>query len=142
MKRFYSIVMALLLCLTTFAQSETPDTPWKCKLNSTEGGVKFIIDLYEESVNVPGMDMFGPMNGYLGGNIYGVWMVTSFKINSDKEATIRISNDLGSETQECILTQENDTTYNLKLKGGVCVKKVVNKKLVKIPNSFTMIKSK
>ena len=37
--------------------------------------VTLTIDLHEESIEVPGMEMFGPMNGYLGGNIYGGWAV-------------------------------------------------------------------
>ena len=71
------------------------------------------LDLYEESVNVPGMEMFGPMNGYMNGNVYGIWMITSSKIENEKTATFRLSNDLGSETQEVKLTVENDSTYSL-----------------------------
>ncbi len=94
------------------------------------------INLYEESIDVPGMDMFGPMSGYMNGKVYGVWMLTSHTINSDKEATLRLSNDLGSETQECLLTQVNDSIYKLELKHGVSIKKVIKNKLVKIPSTL------
>ena len=87
---------------------------------------------------MPGMDMFGPMNGYLGGNIYGVWTVTSFKIQDDKTATLRLSNDLGSETQKATLTQQSDSLYLLHLDGITVVKRVVGKKLVKVPMDFKM----
>lgn len=109
-------------------------TPWKLHLFNKTEEIEMHIDLYEETIDVPGMDMFGPMNGYIGGNgIYGKWMVTSFDIKDDKTATLRVSNDLGSETQSVLLTWQNDSTYMMELQGGVVVKKVVNRKLVKIP---------
>ncbi len=112
--------------------------PWKLSLHCPEENVHLYLDLYEESINVPGMDMFGPMNGYLGGNIYGVWSVTSFKIQDDKVATLRLSNDLGSETQKATLTWQSDSLYVLRFDGQNVVKRAVGKKLVKIPSEFKM----
>ena len=115
--------------LTLTAQTPDGKEPWRVDLTSKEEGVRMKLDLYEESVDVPGMDVFGPMHGFLGGKIYGVWMVTSFSIKNDSTAIIRFSNDLGSDTQECILKH--------KWEGGVAVKKVVDRKLVKIKNLHT-----
>jgi hypothetical protein len=112
--------------------------PWKLKLYCSEEDIRLHIDLYEESIEVPGMEMFGPMNGYLGGNIYGVWMITSFKIQDDKTATIKLSNDLGSETQKATLTQQSDSVYALHLDGTVVVKRVVDRKLVKVSSDLKM----
>ena len=84
------------------------------------------------------MEMFGPMNGYLGGNIYGVWTVTSFKIQDDKIATLRLSNDLGSETQRVTLTQQSDSIYTLHFDGTNVVKRAIGRKLVKIPAELKM----
>lgn len=130
-------LILLALLLTAFqhvvcAQNETPQ-PWKITLQNTELNLRMQIDLYEETVNVPSMDMFGPMNGYIAGSLCNVWSLTSFKIKDDKTATLRFSNDLGSETQDCILTHENDSTYRLDLKGGVHLRKVVDRKYVKMP---------
>ncbi|MBO6124727.1 MAG: hypothetical protein J6P55_02560 [Bacteroidaceae bacterium] len=134
MKRIlFLFFIALSLSSTVMAQG-----PWKLKLLCPEENVRLHIDLYEESVKVPGMEMFGPMNGYLGGNIYGVWTVTSFKIQDDKTATLRLSNDLGSETQKATLTQQSDSLYLLHLDGVNVVKRVVGKKLVKVPIDFKM----
>ena len=116
--------------LTLTAQTPDGKEPWRVDLTSKEEGVRMKLDLYEESVDVPGMDLFGPMHGFLGGKIYGVWMVTSFSIKNDSTAIIRFSNDLGSDTQECILKHKWDGSYQLELKGGVAVKKVVDRKLV------------
>lgn len=134
MKRIKLVAFMLMLCSACLAQNQDDGKTWKFDLTSKEEGVRLNIDLYEESVEVPGMDIFGAMNGYIGGKVYGVWMVTSFVIKNEKTAVIRFSNDFGSETQECILTHTDDGNYTLELTGGVCVKKVVDKKLVKIKN--------
>ncbi len=97
------------------------------------------VDLGEESIEVPGMEMFGPMHGYLGGNVYGVWMVTSFEIKR-KKAILRLSNDLGSETQEAELTQKSDSTYTLRLLGTTVVKRAVGRRLHKIASTMHMVK--
>lgn len=114
--------------------------PWKLSLIDPEENITLKMDLYEESIDVPGMEMFGPMHGYLGGNIYGVWTITSFKIKKDK-AVIRLSNDLGSETQEAELMQTSDTTYTLKLTGSTVVKRAEGRKLHKITSTLKMVKN-
>ncbi len=116
--------------------------PFKCSLYDLENKINLHIDLYEESINVPGMEMFGPMNGYMNGNVYGIWMVTSCKVEDEKTATLRLSNDLGSETQQVRLTVENDSTYQFEQEDGAVIKKVVNRKLVKIPKKLTFIRQK
>lgn len=135
MKHLLTLFILLGLAAPLAAQG-----PWKLSLHCPEENVHLYLDLYEESINVPGMDMFGPMNGYLGGNIYGVWSVTSFKIQDDKVATLRLSNDLGSETQKATLTQQSDSLYILRFDGLNVVKRAIGKKLVKIPSEFKMRK--
>ncbi len=128
----------VIACLAGFCAGLTPARPpFKCTLYDRENRICLHLDLYEESINVPGMEMFGPMNGYMDGNVYGIWMVTSSEIENEKTATFRLSNDLGSETQEVKLTVENDSTYLLEQQGGIVIKKVVDKKLVKIPRNLT-----
>lgn len=114
--------------------------PWKFKLFCSEEDIYFHIDLYEESIKVPGMEMFGTQNGYLRGNIYCIWTVTSFKIYDDKTAMLKLSNDLGSETQKVTLTQQSDSIYLLRFDGTNVVKRVVGHKLVKIPSELKMKK--
>ncbi|MCD8285415.1 MAG: hypothetical protein LUC86_08750 [Prevotellaceae bacterium] len=122
------------ICLSLACQGALAEGPWKFRMENAENEVLLCLDLYEESVDVPGMSMFGPMNGYLGGKgVYGVWMVTSFKIVSDKEAQLHLSNDQGSETQPARLTWTSDTTCLFEQTGGNVIKKAVNRKLVKIP---------
>ena len=133
MKRICYLLLALVTIVAQAAE------PWKLHLTNAEEGVNLHIDLYEESITVPSMEMFGPMNGYLNGKgVYGVWTVTSFDIKNEQIATLRLSNDLGSETQSIRLTWQNDSTYLMELQDGVVVKKAVNRKLVKILPKMTM----
>ena len=129
-------LFTLVLCPYSYANN-----PWKLCLTDPKEKVTLTIDLHEESIEVPGMEMFGPMNGYLGGNIYGVWAVTSFKTKKDK-AILRLSNDLGSETQEAELKQTSDSTYTLKLLGSTVVKRAEGRKLVKITSTLKMIRNR
>lgn len=129
----------LFLCST--AMSLTAQGPWKLKLVDKEENIELHLDLYEESIEVPGMEMFGPMNGYIGGDIYRIWSITSYKIKDDKNARIRVSNDLGSETQEIELIKKNDSIWNVNFIGRNVIKRVRGKKLVKAPSSFVMKKA-
>ena len=131
--KFLSFFMLFALFVT---QSVCANEPWRLNLTSqVEEGINLRLDLYEESIDVPGMEMFGHMNGK---GIYGVWMVTSFKIESEREAILRLSNDQGSETQSIRLTTLSDSTYQAELQGGVVMKKVEGKKLVKLPSRLTL----
>ena len=130
-----TITFTILFCMAMLLRAEGP---WKLKLHCEEEKIDLYIDLYQESIEVPGLEAFGTMNGYLGGNIYGVWYVVDFDIKNDKQATITIANDLGSEDQKLTLTQNSDSTYQMKFLGYNAVKRVQGKKLVKIPSELKM----
>lgn len=134
--------MATIAVMFAFFTAVLGEQPWKLQLHDPEEKINLHIDLYEESIEVPGLEAFGPMNGYLGGNIYGVWYVVGFDIKDDQHATITIANDLGSEDQKLTLTQNSDSTYQLKFLGYNAVKRAQGKKLVKIPSELKMEKKK
>ena len=69
-----AITLVTFLCMVTLLRAEGP---WKITLHCPEEKIDLHLDLYEESIEVPGFEAFGPMNGYLGGNIYGVWYVVT-----------------------------------------------------------------
>ena len=131
---------ATLAVALAIATASIGHRPWKVNLQQPEEGINLRLDLYEESIEVPGMEAFGPMNGYMDGNIYGVWYVVSFDIKDDSHANVTIANDLGSEDQKLTLTQTSDSTYQLKFLGYNAVKRAQGKKLVKIPAEFVMKK--
>lgn len=127
-----------LLCL---AATSHASGPWKLRLRCPEERINLRIDLYEESIEVPGLEAFGPMNGYLDGNIYGIWYVVGADIKDNRHATLTIANDLGSEDQKLSLTQTTDSTYMLKFLGYNAVKRSQGKKLVKIPGELKMVRA-
>ena len=134
----HKYLLTALLCPA--AISALAQGPWKMTLTCPEEKINLVMNLYKEDIEVPGMEMFGPMNGYLGGNIYGVWSITSFKIENDRNVSLRVSNDLGSETQAIQITQQNDSVWKMEFTGHNVVKRVNGKKLVKIPSVFLMKK--
>lgn len=136
------VQVALLLMLFSVLSLKAQN-PFKKTLYNKEYNLTLNMDLYNESIEVPSMEMFGLMNGYLSGNIYRLWIITSAKVESSEQATIRLSNDLGSETQEVKLTVQNDSTYLFEQVDGVAIKRVVKKKLIKIPRllEFSEIKT-
>ena len=134
-----TITFTALFCVAVLIQAEGP---WKLKLHCPEEKIDLHLDLYEESIEVPGLEAFGPMNGYLGGNLYGVWYVVGFDIKDDQHATLTIANDLGSEDQKLSLTQTSDSTCLLKFLGYNAVKRAQGKKLVKIPGELKMLTQK
>lgn len=130
--------IATLLCALS-AVCAFAETPWKVRLQNKDEQVSVNINLYEETVNVPGMEMFGPMNGYLmGKGVFGTWMVTSFEIESDKRARIRFSNDQGADTQEVRLTWQSDSTCLFEIPERVVIRKVINKKFHPITEKFVL----
>lgn len=126
----------LLILFCTMASGIFAQQPWKIYLQNKEYNLRLNINLYEETITVPSMEMFGPMHGYLAGTLANIWTITSCQIESDTKATIRMSNDLGSETQECILTHPNDSTYVMDVKGTQYIRKVVNRKYQKLPTTI------
>ena len=139
-RKLHRRCLAITAVLFAISTAVFGQQPWKLQLHSPEEKINLKLDLYEESIEVPGFEAFGPMHGYMDGNIYGVWYVVAFDIKDDKNATITIANDLGSEDQKLTLTQNADSTYQLKFVGYNAVKRAQGKKLVKIPSEFKMIR--
>src|SRR5574344_2721907 len=93
-KLFFTLLLGMFT-LGIFAQE-----PFRCTLQNKELNLNMYLNLYNESITVPGMEMFGPQFGYINGDIYNTWIVTSCKIVDAKTAIANFSNDVGSETQE------------------------------------------
>lgn len=98
--------------------------------------LSLVLDLNTESVYVPGMSFIGPTYGYLAGDVYGIWMVTSAQIKDVRNAVIRLSNDQGADTQEVELTLKDDSLLHFKANGKMHIKRVEKKKLVKLATTF------
>lgn len=118
--------------------AECCSEPFKGLFMATDLRIQLRLDLYNESVEVPGLEVFGPMNGYISGNdLYCTWYVSSIKKVDENKAIIHFSNELGSETQAVELTIKADSLVQFKQIDGSVLKKVVGKKLAKLPSEFT-----
>lgn len=128
----------LLFLLLLFPIALWGQKPFKGLFFDKDNNINLNIDFYEESVEVPGLSFLGKTNGYMNGNIFGIWMVTSFKIKNNK-ATVNLSNDMGSDSQTIILIVNEKNELEYQTVGTQCIKKVVNRKLIKIPDSLHFI---
>ena len=74
------------------------------------------------SITIPGLSFLGPTNGYMGGNIYGIWMVTSCEVKGST-ATFRLSNDQGADSQTIRLTPAENGGLNYEAIDGNEIKR-------------------
>lgn len=132
-------LLATLLIALTLPSALHAGEPFKGIFTAKELGLKMVIDLYAESIEVPGMEMFGPLNGYINGiGLYRTWYVSKIRKCDDDKAVIHFSNDLGSETQAVELTLQGDSLLRFREIEGSVMKKAQGKKLVKIETDFVM----
>lgn len=134
MKRSATIFLfLLLLCAQSVAQ--TNDKPFKGVFKNNEHGVTIQLNLYTPQLEAPGMSFLGKLHGYMHGRIYGMWLLTSHTIENNT-ATLRFSNDQGSDAQTIRFTQINDSIFQYEAIDGNEIKKVQGRKLVKIPGTL------
>lgn len=111
--------------------------PFEGTFYSKEARVQLHLNLYEETLEVPGSEFLGKMHGYMNGDgIYGTWMLLSQKVNGNK-AELRFSNDIGSDIQNVTLTLLPDSTYSFRTTGTNCLRRAQGRKLVKISGDMT-----
>lgn len=134
MKRLTIYTLLLLTSVQLVCLKAKAATPIGGKYTGTELNIRLNIDLEAETVEVPGMEAFGPMNGYISGrDLYCTWYVSSIVSAAEDKAVVHFSNELGSETQAVELTMLADTLLQMKQIEGSVLKKVVGKKLQKLP---------
>ena len=116
--------------------AQTADRPFKGRFYNEENRIYLTLDLYEATLDAPGLSFLGKMNGFMNGNIYGIWLLTSHKIEG-KTATLRFSNDQGSDAQTVRLTAQSNSVLIYKALDGNSIRRVEKRKLVKIPSEMT-----
>lgn len=127
--------------LTSFAQGK--EGPFRAYIYNNEYEVFLQINLYDEDVEVPGQELYGPLPGYLGKKHNSFcWVITSAKIKDDKTATLSLINDYGSEDLTATLTLQNDSTYILKQESGSTLKVPKNGKWQKLPKTLQLKRQK
>ena len=125
---------------TAFAQGGS--TPFHAYIYNNEYEVYLKINLYDEDVEVPGQELYGPLPGYLGKKHNSFcWVITAAEVKG-KTATLSLINDYGSEDLTATLTQQNDSTYILKQEKGSTLKVPKNSKWQKLPKTLELKRQK
>ena len=133
--KWLSVLFALVLA-GGHLSAQTAGRPFKGRFYNEENRIYLTLDLYEATLSAPGLSFLGKMNGFMHGNIYGIWLLTSHKIEG-KTATLRFSNDQGSDAQTVRLIALSDSVLMYKAVDGNSIRRVEKRKLVKIPSEMT-----
>lgn len=135
MKNFFVFSIVLLISLMS-ASAQTVDKPFHAYLFNNDYDVYMRLDLYGESITVPGQELYGELPGYLGKKHNSFcWLITSSKIDGDK-AELQMINDYGSEDLIATLTVENDSIYVLRQVEGSTLKVPKDGKWQKLPSKL------
>ena len=139
-KLFILLIICHLSVIAAVAQNNS--TAFRAHLINKEYDVYLNINFYDEDIQVPGQELYGPLPGYLGKNHNSFcWVITSAKIKG-KTATISLINDYGSEDLTATLTCQNDSTYILKQESGSTLKVPKNGKWQKLPKTLELKRRK
>ena len=141
------LLLTLLLSasLPAAAQNDVKEREdFRAYLFNNEYQVYLRINLYDQDVQVPGQDLYGPLPGYLGKqhNSFS-WVITSCQIdNEQRKATLQLINDFGSEDLVATLQRQNDTLYLLHQGAGSTIKVPHQGKWRKLPKTLYFIRKR
>ena len=140
MKKALLALTLTALAATAFAQKE--NTAFKGYLYNNEYDVYLRIDFYNESVSVPGNELYGRLPGYLGKkNNSFCWAITAARVADDQTtAELSLINDYCSEDLTATLTRQNDSTYVLRQEKGSTLKVPKNGKWQRLPKTLPFIR--
>lgn len=145
MRTLSAILLAFILSATTVEaqNTETRDDVFRAHIYNKEYEVFMRIDFYDQSITVPGQELYGPLPGYLQKERNSfTWIVLDAELTSPTEARLQMINDYGSDDLVAELTQKDDTTYVLRQLSGATLKVPKNNKWLKLPKSLEMIRKK
>ena len=135
MKKAILTLILTVVVAAAFAQKETK--PFQAYLYNNEYDVYLRIDFYNQSISVPGNELYGRLPGFLGKkNNTFCWAITDAKVNDETTAELSLINDYGSEDLTATLTRPNDSIYILKQEKGSTLKVPKNGKWQKLPKSL------
>lgn len=145
MKTVLFIFLLSFFCCNSNAQesvNEDNALAYKGKFQNKEYNIYLVINLYEKDILVPGQEILGELDGFLGSTQTShVWAITSSTIN-EKNATIEVVNNYGSEDFIASITFKDNETLELKHLSGSTFKFPVNNKWQKIPSKILLSISK
>jgi hypothetical protein len=131
-----------ILLLSFYFVSSQAQKPFEGYLYNDEYKIYLQINLYDKDILVPGQEVFGNLDGYLGSKQCNqVWAITSSKVTSDKTATISLINNYGSEDLTATLTCDNDSSFTYRQTDGSTLKFPVHSKWQNIPKNLKFKKT-
>jgi hypothetical protein len=136
------LILSLTSCLIcTLCQAQSDKQVFRAYLYNAEYEVFMRIDFYDESVIVPGNELYGQLPGFLGKkNNSFYWPITAAKLKDERTAELSLINDYGSEDLTATLKQENDSVYVLQQLKGSTLKVPKNGKWQKLPKTLPFIR--
>ena len=134
-KNIIAIAIFLVLSSDVLAQQDS----FRAYLYNNEYDVYLRINFYDQDVQVPGQDIYGPLPGFLGKRYNSFcWVITSCRVKNEREAQMDLINDFGSEDLTATLTRKNDSIYILRQETGSTLKVPHNGKWRKLPKTIEM----
>ena len=137
MKKLFLIFIVFHLSLLSVSAQNTAK-PFRAYIYNNDYEVFMRLDLYNESITVPGQELYGELPGYLGKKHNSFcWLITSSKIEG-QTAELQMINDYGSEDLTATLTVENDSLYVLRQVEGSSLKVPKEGKWQKLPSKLVL----
>lgn len=134
MKKLFGI--AFLIHIVLMGHAQNGEKPFRAYIYNNEYEVYLNIDFYDESITIPGQDLYGQLPGYLGKkNNSFCWVITSAEV-SGETAKLSLINDYGSEDLTATLSVKNDSLYLFKQVEGSTIKVPKNGKWQKLPKTL------
>ena len=138
MKKLYFFLITLLTATTCVAEQKSV---FKGTFYNKENDITIAIDLYDTTIVSPNYSFLGKLNGYMTGRLYDAWFVTSFHLENNK-ATVKFSNDLGSDVQEVLFTFDDKGQLVYSAQGANVVRRAENRKWIKLPDKMIFVEKK
>lgn len=134
-------VLLLLMSLFPLLSASQEAQPFDVTVRNDEYKICIRMNLYGKDIVVPGQEVLGNVDGYIGSDqSAGKWIITSSRIVDGREAEIEVVNDYGSEDFTAVIRLNADGTYSYKKKNGSTLRFAVNGKWQKIPGGMTLKK--
>ena len=132
------ILLAIVFMIPLLGKAQNMDKPFRAYLYNNEYDVYLRIDFYDESITIPGQELYGKLPGYLGKkNNSFCWVITSVEV-SGPIAHLSMINDYGSEDLTATPTAASDSLFVLKQVDGSSLKVPKNGKWQKLPKTLEL----
>ncbi len=135
MKQIFFTLFILPLVTSVSAQNDSK--AFRAYLENKEFDIYLRINFYEKNIVIPGQEYYGELPGYLG-KLHNpfCWVIVDAQMKDEREATLSIINDYGSEDLTATLSRENDSIYTLRQGQGNSIRIPRDRKWFKLPRNI------